>query len=559
MDRSQQFLEMFRDFIDLTTDPEYNEKNYATYYKKLAEFCQFFNVSRAEMDFYRSANDERMGISEHMVAYDNGRGNKLIHGRTIITKSKAIIRAGLYVNENDDMLPEEDMKNADLVLRCVLSFISRNRLQATVEMLGFYDESGYRNMRFFNRYLFQLNARTHLKGYAAVRFNLRHFGLVNNDIGRVGGDLAMKGYFGMFEELIGDNGTVCRMGGDNFVAIFEACKLEEIMKLLSGVPVSCGENRRILVSSTAGVYIVPDDFVLKTPDDIMDKISAAAQDAKSGEGDCISTYNEEIVMQREKVMKVQSLFGDALKNKEFYAYYQPQVDVTTGRIVGAEALCRWFHGGKMVMPMDFIPMLEQNSDICRLDFYMLDMVCRDIRRWMYGGRKVVRVSVNLSRKHLMDIDLVSTILGIIDRNFVPREYIEIELTESIGFIEFENLKNIIRSLQEAGISTSVDDFGVGYSSLNLLRQIPWNVLKVDRCFLPTGDESSEVTGLMFRHVVNMAHDIGLKCIAEGVETAEQIELLKANNCRIAQGFFFDKPLPSEEFEKKLGEFSYYNR
>ncbi|MBQ5316303.1 MAG: EAL domain-containing protein [Oscillospiraceae bacterium] len=183
-------------------------------------------------------------------------------------------------------------------------------------------------------------------------------------------------------------------------------------------------------------------------------------------------------------------------------------------------------------------------------------MCRDIRRWLDEGKNAVRVSVNLSRKHLMDIDLLKTLLGIIDRNGVPHEYIEIELTETTSYVEFDNLKRIVSGLQQAGVYTSVDDFGIGYSSLNLIREIPWNVLKVDRCFLPGDDEKGSVTDLMFRHVVTMALDIGLECIAEGVETPAQIDVLRNYKCRVAQGFFFDRPLPVNEFEKKLDGFCY---
>ncbi|MBQ6034836.1 MAG: EAL domain-containing protein, partial [Ruminococcus sp.] len=215
-------------------------------------------------------------------------------------------------------------------------------------------------------------------------------------------------------------------------------------------------------------------------------------------------------------------------------------------------LCRWIRDGRIVPPMEFIPVLEQNTDICQLDFYMLDSVCADIRRWLDEGGNVVRISVNLSRKHMMDVDLLEHIMNIVDKHNVPHEYIEIELTETTTDVEFRDLKRVVSGLQQQGIYTSVDDFGMGYSSLNLLREIPWNVLKVDRCFLPVdSDDSTSSRTVMFKYVVAMAKELGLECIAEGVETQNQVKILRDNNCLYAQGFLFDKPLPLADFEKRL--------
>ena len=202
--------------------------------------------------------------------------------------------------------------------------------------------------------------------------------------------------------------------------------------------------------------------------------------------------------------------------------------------------------------MEFIPVLEETSDICKLDFYMLDKVCENIRSWLDAGKRVVRVSVNLSRRHMINPELLKTIISIIDRHSVPHEYIEIELTETTTDVEFRDLRRVVDGLQKQGICTSVDDFGMGYSSLNLIRVVPWNVLKVDKIFLPLDGESKESTrSVMFKYVVAMAKEIGLECIVEGVETPAQLELLRQNECELAQGYLFDKPLPREEFEKRL--------
>ena len=204
------------------------------------------------------------------------------------------------------------------------------------------------------------------------------------------------------------------------------------------------------------------------------------------------------------------------------------------------------------MPMEFIPILELNMDICKLDFYMFETVCRDIRKWLDEGKTVPRISVNFSRKHLGNPDVLGKILEIINRYEIRRKYIEIELTETTTDVEFKDLNRLVTGLRREGIYTSVDDFGNGFSSLNLIRAIPWDVIKIDRSLLPeVTDRDEELTSRMYRHIVAMANDIGLECVTEGVETKKQIDLLKENNCRIAQGFFFDRPMAEEEFAPLL--------
>jgi len=188
-----------------------------------------------------------------------------------------------------------------------------------------------------------------------------------------------------------------------------------------------------------------------------------------------------------------------------------------------------------------------------LDFYMLERVCKDIRMWLDEGKKVVKVSVNFSRRHLGDMNLVDHIVEVVDRYQVPHEYIEIELTESTTDGDFQDLCRIVTGLQRAGFKTSVDDFGMGYSSLNLIKELPWNVLKIDRSLLEPIASGEQNGSIMLTHVISMAQEMGLECIVEGVETTEQIKFLKQHNCYLAQGFFFDKPLPKGEFEKRLND------
>ena len=175
----------------------------------------------------------------------------------------------------------------------------------------------------------------------------------------------------------------------------------------------------------------------------------------------------------------------------------------------------------------------------------------DLRKWLDEGKNVVRVSVNFSRQHMGDVDLAERILQIIDSYRIPHQYLEIELTETTTDVAFTDLRKLVDKLQSQGIRTSVDDFGVGYSSLNLIRELPWDVLKIDKSFLPDTIDPTNEKYVMFKYLVAMAQNLGLECIVEGVETVNHIRVLKKNQCYMAQGFYFDKPLPKDEFERRF--------
>ncbi len=535
----------------LSSTGEFDRQAYIVILRRI---CELFHIAKGETEFYRSPNHEKNGEGECFCDFDNGHGDKILVRRRIVTKTNAVVIGTLYVREDEPPFSQEDIDRVDLMLRVIVSFVSRRRLQNVVEMLGYYDENGYPNLRSFKRFLDIKAEERGLYGYTAIHYNLRHFTLINREITREKGDVVIWNHFNRIKSIIGEEGIVCRLGGDSFLAAFLNEKTEAVLQMLGGVPIAYDDSgeKRVSVSACIGVFVMPEGYSPNSGGDIMDKVFPASQAAKYQEQGTVVYYSDEMLVQKDRLMCLQREFPRALENQEFYVYYQPKVNVDTGEIVGAEALCRWIRDERVIPPMEFIPTLERNTDICQLDFYMLDMVCRDIKRWLDQGRRVVRISVNLSRKHMVDPDLLEHILRIVEQNKVPHKYLEIELTETTTDVEFKDLKRVVGGLQKEGIYTSVDDFGMGYSSLNLIREIPWNVLKIDKSFLPVdGDNLDETTEVMFRHVVAMAKDLGLECITEGVETSKQVGLLRDSGCHIAQGYHFDKPLPVEEFEKRL--------
>lgn len=431
----------------------------------------------------------------------------------------------------------------------------RARIASVAEKFAVRDnEMELYNLRYFMKTARAMFASGKIREYCACRFNIAKLSVINAKLGRNGGTEIMKQYVYGLRDLIGEDGLISRLGGDNFITLFKKNKTDEVMRYLSGIviPTKSRGTGELFVSAHAGYYEV--DNYCRGPHEIMEAIVIAEASSRNNRKAPYAVFNDELKKRVEERKLLESLFFDAIDKEEFLVYYQPKVNLMDYSISGAEALCRWKHNGELVPPFRFIPILEQSHNICVLDFYMLEHVCRDMRRWLDSGLPLVKISVNLSRMHLGDEKLAKSITDIIDKYNIPHKYIEIELTETTTDVDFKELKKVVSSLHDFGISTSVDDFGVGYSSLNLIRDLPWNVLKIDKSFLPDDrDENKEAKRVMLKYVISMAQELGLECIVEGVESADQVELLKTYSCFRAQGYFFDKPLPVSIFDRKLLE------
>ena len=524
----------------------------------IEELCVILRIGKVEMLAYDNEASEYLGLYTYHCYYDCGNVcDSVSISKRIITSDDNIVVYNVYLKTDTEEWSEEECEKIHIFIALFCTFNGKMRLVKLTQHLTYYDSDfDMYNLKQFMKNIRLLCRKENVDSFAAVRFNLKRFSIVNQQLGRENGTRVMKKFISYIDEILTEEyEVVCRMGGDNFIVLIRQEKLDKLLEILSGTGIVYDDvrNERICISATVGVYVIPDmdSFVLHS--DIMDRVSMAFNLAKaSSNKQDVVFFNDDILAKRKKDNDISASFPKALEEREFLVFYQPKVAIDGLKIAGAEALCRWMHNGRLVPPGDFIPVLEQSRDICKLDFYMLDAVCRDIRKWLDSGKKAVRISVNLSRRHLSDMDLLKHILNIVDKHKIPHKYIEIELTETTTDVEFKDLKRTISGLQKHGISTSVDDFGIGYSSLNLIKEIPWDVLKLDKSLLPTSDdENPQQKALLFKYIIAMAQEMGLECIAEGVETIEQVKLLADNNCNLAQGFFFDKPLPIEEFETRL--------
>lgn len=516
--------------------------------------CKSLRIARIDILIYADPDSEAAGMGAEDVLYETSGYDDANSLRIREVTGGGNILVYIFSPEKGaEPWTDEELKRIRVFEKAIFSFNGRANVMNKVSQMTYYDpDLGIPNLTCFKKNIEEIINREEIGRYGCCSFDLRRFSVINKHIGRRRATGVMKEYIQMLRALLIQGEALCRVGSDNFMVLFEKEHLDKITAHLSGVGIiyDKSQNLRVFVSAYAGCYMIPSDC--RNSSEIMDAIGAALSSARAMNIE-MAFFDDKLRQSRSEVKMVENDFYESLENEEFHVYYQPKVDLKTYSLHGAEALCRWIKNGEMIPPYRFIPTLEQSKSICVLDFYMLEHTCRDIRRWLDEGRPAVTVSVNLSRRHLGDMDLLEHIISCIDKYNVPHQYIQIELTETTTDVDFSELKKIVEGLREAGISTAVDDFGIGYSSLNLIKELPWNVLKIDKSFLPAEDDANSQKYAMLKHIIALVQDIGLQAIVEGVETADQVQLLKENNCFLAQGFYFDKPLPVAEFEKRLDE------
>ena len=404
----------------------------------------------------------------------------------------------------------------------------------------------------YTRQAFFYHAKTLLKAKAEERFHLivadiRDFKLINSSYGDKIGDEVLcylaKTYTKMFRD-----GLVSRYGSDQFVCMTYGdwdLSLETMKKLTEEI----AENAPIPnLMIKYGVY---EDVDTSLPISVIcDRGFMAIRSIRDNYEHSIAYYTEEMNQKQMQDRALENRFESAISNKEFVAYFQPKYDVKIEKIVGAESLVRWINSdGSMVLPGDLIPLYERDGLIVRLDENIFRHVCEFQRELMEKGQELLPISVNLSRASIHYIGVVDRYVEIVKETGIPFSCVPIELTET-ATLNNVKIRDFTERLVNAGFALHMDDFGSGYSSLITLSELPFNTLKIDKSLIDCiGQQKGR---MVVQQVIILAHGLGMNVIAEGVETAEQVELLREMECDDIQGFYYSRPLPREEFIKKLG-------
>lgn len=387
--------------------------------------------------------------------------------------------------------------------------------------------------------------------YCCFFMNVKRFKYYNSEYGFQNGNVIMTYVANSLANFCEDGETVCRTGGDNFIMLIRKARKDGWLEFISGIPMELlvnGKREKLLIQFHTGIYSAKGTE--KNHNELLESANAAYGIAKNIKKIPFLEYTDEVKSIYEHRELVLSSYQRAMAEHDMLVYYQPKVDLSDYRLCGAEALSRWRYDGEVKTPYWYIPTLEQSNAICELDMYNLDIVCRNIRQWIDDGITPVRISINFSRRHLSNPSLVKDILGIINKYNVPKKYLEIEVTETVDTVEYSALTKFISDLHDNGLLVSIDDFGTGVSSLNLLKDIPVDIIKLDKSFL-SETEFKKKLSIVISDLIKMAKDLGIHTIMEGVETKEQAEFLEQIFCDAAQGYYFDKPLSHNDFTNIL--------
>lgn len=494
-----------------------------------------------------------VGYKEERALFQSEEGfSQECYSETYSTTEQGIATYTFYPKKGTTFT-EDNKKELHHLTLLLHGFGGRARMGQLLQYVITHDiTTGIPNLSTFIRYAMELNDKNAITDYDAYFFNTKNFKYINRIVKYQQGDVVMARYANMLRDFLVEGEMVARLGGDNYVALVRRDRSKAFQDYIAGIEIIIDTERgkkTVVIGAVAGVYEISEPIV--TSADIMMPISMALQVAKSVLHQDVVYYTKDLSQKILEGQKVIIDFDECLEKGEYVVYLQPKIRIADEAVCGAEALARWIHEGQMVSPAEFIPALEKDGTICKLDFEILRQVCVLIKRWVSEGKDPGKISVNFSRWNLRNINLVEDVMKMLNEYDVDPKYIELELTETMELEEYAMMANFAERFKKIGIATSIDDFGTGHSSLSLLKNLEVEVLKIDREFIKEIGNYNEnkKDRVILSSVISMAKAMDMQVLAEGVETMEQKQFLKDVDCDMFQGFLFSKPLPVDEFEK----------
>ena len=531
---------------------EMNEKLRET----IDDFAEELKLGRLSVSVKNPQNVyEPMGMNREIINFISPKGfNPDTYEKFYFTEEQGCI------NLKANLLPgvnwtKENKKSVDCYVDLSYILCSRVRLLGLMKSVKITDSlTGALNLHGFQEAVGDILSNNEIQDYSVVLLNFKNFKYINQKVTTDNGDIILRKYCMLVQGFLENEGYISRLGSDNFLILTPKDKLKDFIKFIENISISVNNHgivEDIKIAVRAGVYETNEET---TFGDIMSNSAVALDTARHSRNKDIVFFEQEMLEKAIHDKSISNMFMDSLAKNEFKVYYQPKVDLTTNTLCGCEALSRWY-AQRLITPAEFIPILESEGTIKNLDFYVLEVVCKNIREWMDKGIEPVLISTNFSKLHLSDDNFENHIISVLQRYDVPSKYLELELTELSDYQYFDRLVRFVNTMKEAGFKISIDDFGTGFSSMSLVRNLNPDVIKLDKSLIDNvaagDDQKARTDRVISRSIINMAHELGIKVIAEGVETKEQAEFLLANECHMAQGWLFDKALEHDEFEKRL--------
>jgi diguanylate cyclase (GGDEF)-like protein/PAS domain S-box-containing protein len=434
----------------------------------------------------------------------------------------------------------------------------RKQAEETIKHLAYHDAlTGLANRTLFqDRLTVALAQARRKKQTAAVMFlDLDRFKAVNDTVGHALGDHLLQGVAERLTGLVRDGDTVARVGGDEFALLLqEVERAEEVAEVAERVLDALRQpwvlnGQEFRITTSIGIAMFPNDG--EDADSLLRNADTAMYRAKEQGRDNFQLYTPDMNARIAERLALENSLRHGLERGELLVYYQPQVDIASGKIVGMEALVRWQHPERgLVFPAEFIPVAEETGLIVPLGEWVLRTACAQNKAWQAAGFPPMRVAVNLSARQFQQRDLIEVVDEVLTETGLEARWLQLEITEGVAMQDVESNIAVLRELREMGVQIAIDDFGTGHSSLSYLSRLPIDVVKIDQSFIQdlTTDPNDAAIA---RSIIVMAHNLKLRVIAEGVETEEQLAFLKKRRCDEMQGYLFSKPAPAEAFEEML--------
>ncbi|QBR84211.1 EAL domain-containing protein [Legionella israelensis] len=401
-------------------------------------------------------------------------------------------------------------------------------------------------------------AKRHKKNFAVIFFDLDRFKLINDSLSHEAGDHLLCLIGKRLSDSIRKEDTIARLGGDEFVMIIPELDGEEkIINVANKILALFAKpfkiaNREVTISPSIGISVFPSDG--KTVNKLLKNADLAMYRAKERGGNQFQFYTPQLNQMNSKRFKLEAELHQAVKRNEFILFYQPQFNIDKQEMQSVEALIRWEHPEKgLLLPLDFIPIAEESGLIVLIGEWVIREVCRQLKEWRKKGLTPVRIAINVATQQLKQENFATTVKNILDEYQIDPQYIELEITENVVITHMEIIEMINR-LKEIGVKIVLDDFGTGNSSLNYLKRIQIDRLKIDRSFIQNISTSRSDEAII-EAIIAMAKSFNFKVLAEGVECQKQMSFLKYQRCDEVQGFLFGKPSPASTIEKYIQQIS----
>ncbi|MBR6470046.1 MAG: GGDEF domain-containing protein [Lachnospiraceae bacterium] len=430
----------------------------------------------------------------------------------------------------------------------VYTIVSRRNMRVMLDFAEKVDlMTGIPNVIAFKQKYLGVTASVPAYELIVMRINMMNFRYINESAGAQAGNEAIISLARQLVQFVANDEAVCRLGGDNFALFIYEKNLDKTLNKLNNIIITdlpSAPGRTFELSSWVGISML-EKGEDKSYDIRLSNAAMACEIGKARLKRTVTFFDAEVAAMINTGRDMIAKFRPALRNNEFLPYFQPKVNMRTGELAGFEALCRWRHGGKVIYPDQFIPLLDREGVVTELDMHIFSMTCGIIRKWKDMGLNAPTISCNFSKKNLFVKDIEDKIFAVVKEHGVDPADLEIEITESMKESEYDRLIGFVRTLKSNGFHISIDDFGTGYSSLSLIHNIDADVIKIDKSFIDTLPQDTK-SAVLIESVVSIASRLNMSTIAEGVETAEQGRCLLGLGCHMAQGFYYSRPVSYEE-------------